>query len=259
VFSLIEAPDMGWSAARTVSAALCAVAFLAAFVLVERRSRGPLVDLTIFRIRTLTVANATGVLLGAAVLPMFFFLSLYLQNVLRYSAIAAGLCLVPMCLMTFGVSLGLTSKLMTALGYKPVLVIGMALLAAGLAWFGHVLPHGSYMADILGPGLLAGAGLGLGFAPLFAAAATGVSWHQAGLASGLINTSQQVGGALGLAVLSSIAALDTGQGVPATPDTLTDGYRAAFDGAAIVAILGGLVIITLIRAGGSRANRLPRS
>jgi EmrB/QacA subfamily drug resistance transporter len=259
VFALIEAPDTGWSAAPTVGAALCAVVLLAAFVLVEQRSRGPLVDLTIFRIRNLTAANVTGILLGAALMPMFFFLSLYLQNELRYSAIAAGLCLVPMCLMTFGVSLGLASKLTTTLGYKPVLAIGMALLAAGLAWFGQVPPHGSYAADILGPGLIAGAGLGLAFAPLFAAAATGVSWHQAGLASGLINTSQQIGGALGLALLSSIAVINTGRGVPPTPETLTEGYRAAFNGAAIVATLGMLVTIALIRTRTSRARRLSTS
>ncbi len=254
VYALIEAPNTGWGSRQTVASFLSATVLLTAFVIIERRSRGPLVDLTILRIRTLTGANVAGILVGGVLMPMFFFLSLYMQNVLHYDAITTGLCLVPMCLMTFGVSLWLGSALVTKVGYKPVLAGGMALLAVGLVWFGQASPDGSFLVDVLGPGLVAGAGLGLAFPPLFVAASTGVSWQQAGLASGLINTSQQLGGVLGLAVISSIAFTRIEQHAAATPEVLTNGYTAAFLGAAMIAALGLVVTSTLIRTRDSRTH-----
>jgi hypothetical protein len=242
VYTLVEAPTR--SPQQTLWSVAGVLALLTAFVVIERRSRGPLVDLTIFRLRTLTGANVTGVLVGGVVVPMFFFLSLYLQNVLRYDAITTGLCLVPMCLATFGISLGLSSTLVTRLGYKPVLATGMALLAGGLLWLGQASPRGDFLNDLLAPGLVAGAGLGFAFAPLFVAASTGVGWQQAGLASGLINTSQQLGGALGLAVLSGVA---VAQHTAATPEALTSSYNTAFVGAAVIAGLGLLATAILIR------------
>lgn len=254
VYALIKAPEAGWGSGARIASGLAAIALIGAFVLIERHSRGPLVDMTIFRIRTLTGANVAGIIVGGVLMPMFFFLSLYLQNVLHYDAVTTGLCLVPMCLTTFGTSLGLGSKLVTKQGYKPVLAIGMGLLVVGLAWLGQASPRGSFLVDILGPGLVAGAGLGLTFVPLFVAAATGVDWQQAGLASGLINTSQQLGGALGLAVLSGVAFARTNRH-PATSETLTAGYTAAFLGDALIAALGLLATITLIRTSDSRAHR----
>ncbi|WP_369990607.1 MFS transporter [Streptosporangium sp. 'caverna'] len=254
VYALLEAPHVGWGSIRTIGSFVGVIVLLTGFVIVERRSRGPLVDLTIFRIRTLTGANLAGIVAGGIVVPMFFFLSLYLQNVLHYDAITTGLCLVPMCLVTFVTSLSLGSTLVTNWGYKPVPATGMALLAVGLAWFGQAPPHGSFVSDLLAPGLVAGAGLGLVFTPLFVAAATGVSWQQAGLASGLINTSQQLGGALGLAVLSSIAFAQLEQDSAPTLEALTDGYTAAFIGAAVIAALGLLVTATVIRTRDSRAH-----
>ncbi|WP_207916424.1 MFS transporter [Micromonospora sp. KC723] len=254
VYTLIEAPAWGWGSIRTIGSGAGVVVLFAAFVIVERRSREPLVDLTIFRIRSLTGANLAGAVAGGLVVPMFFFLSLYLQNVLRYDAITTGLCLVPMCVVTFGISLTLGSTLVTKWGYQPVLATGMALLGVGLAWFGRAASDGSFAVDVLAPGLVAGAGLGLVFTPLFVAAATGVDWRRAGLASGLINTSQQIGGALGLAVLSSVTFARLEEGNVATAETLTDGYTAAFDGAAVVAGIGLLVTVTVIRARDSRAH-----
>jgi len=254
VYALIEAPGVGWGSVQTVGSLLGVLVLLTAFVVIERRSQAPLVDLGIFRIRTLTGANVVGTIAGGIVVPMFFFLSLYMQNVLHFDAITTGLCLVPMCVVTFGTSLGLGSTLVTKLGYKPVLALGMALLAAGLAWFGQASPSGSFLGDLFGPGLVAGAGLGLVFAPLFVAASAGVSWQQAGLASGLINTSQQLGGALGLAVLSSIAFALIGQRTDASPEVLTGGYTAAFFGTAVLAALGLLVTVTVIRTRDSRTH-----
>ena len=159
---------------------------------------------SIFRIRTLTGANVVGVLTGASLFSMFFFISLYMQNVLGYSAIKTGLSYLPLA-VTIILAAGVASQLVTRVGFKPVLAVGMLLIAAGLAWFGQISPDGGFVGDVLGPSLLAAAGLGLAFVPQTIAAVSGVEEREAGLASGLINTSQQVGGALGLAVLATVA------------------------------------------------------
>lgn len=247
--------NAGWVSGQTIGSLFGVIVLLSAFVTIERRSREPLVDLTIFRLRTLTGANIVGIVAGGVIVPMFFFLSLYMQNVLQYDAISTGLCLVPMCVVTFGTSIWLGSTLVTKMGYKPVLAIGMTLLGVGLVWFGQASPRGSFVADLLAPGLIAGAGLGLVFAPLFVAASTGVSWQQAGLASGLINTSQQLGGALGLAILSGVAFAAIDHGVAGTPDVLTNGYNSAFLGAAVFAAIGLVATIAVIRTSDSRAHQ----
>ena len=171
---------------------------------IELRARKPLVPFSIFRIRTLTGANVVGVLVGASLFSMFFFISLYMQQVLGYSAIHAGLSYLPLAL-TIIATAGIGSQLVTKFGYKPVLAVGLLFIVAGLLWFSRVSVGGGFTTDILGPSLLAAAGLGFSFVTTTIAAVSGVEEHEAGLASGLINTSQQVGGALGLAVLSTIA------------------------------------------------------
>ena len=159
---------------------------------------------SIFRIRTLTGANVVGLLVGASLFSMFFFISLYMQQVLGYSAIHAGLSYLPLALVIMA-SAGIASQLVTRLGYKPVLAAGLLFIVAGLLWFSRVSVGGGFTTDILGPSLLAAAGLGFAFVTTTIAAVSGVEESEAGLASGLINTSQQIGGALGLAVLSTIA------------------------------------------------------
>ena len=159
---------------------------------------------SIFRNRTLTGANVVGILTGASLFSMFFFISLYMQNVLGYSAIKAGLSYLPLALSII-VAAGVASTLVTRIGYKPILAAGMVLIAAGLFWFSQISADGTFLGDVLGPSLLAAVGLGFAFVPQTIAAVSGVKEHLAGLASGLINTSQQVGGALGLAVLSTVA------------------------------------------------------
>lgn len=243
VYTLVEAPRAG--ATQLFGSLLGVLVLLAAFVAIERRSRAPLVDLAIFRLRTLTGANVAGILTGGVVVPMFFFLSLLLQNVLHFDAITTGLSLVPMCLVSFGIALGLASRLVTKLGYKPVLAGGLVLFTAGLAWLSPVSP--GFVFPVLVPELVAGAGLGLVFAPLFVAASTGVGWQQAGLASGLINTSQQLGGALGLAVLSAVTF--TGD---TSLEGLIRGYGTAFLGCAMIAALGVLATLLLISSRDSR-------
>ena len=158
----------------------------------------------IFRLRTLTGANVVGLLVGASLFSMFFFITLYMQQVLGYSAIEAGLAYLPLA-VTIIIAAAIASQLVTRIGFKPVLATGMALIAVALAWFSQVSVGGSFLSDILGPSLLAATGLGFAFVTTTIAAVSGVRDQESGLASGLINTSQQIGGALGLAVLATIA------------------------------------------------------
>jgi hypothetical protein len=253
VYALVDATDAGWGSTQTIGLLVLAVALLVAFVVIELRSDAPLVPFRIFRIRTLTGANIVGILIGASLFSMFFFISLYMQQVLGYSAIKAGLSYLPLALVII-LSAGVASQLVTRIGFKPVLAAGMVFIAAGLIWFGQVSVGGSFASDILGPSLLAAIGLGLAFVTSTIAAVSGVDAHEAGLASGLINTSQQVGGALGLAVLATVATSTTNDAAGPLPNALTEGFQAAFLGGAGIAILGFVLTLVLIRSSDSRAH-----
>ena len=189
---------------------------------------------------------------------MFLFSSLYMQNVLGYSAIKAGVSYLPLA-VTIILAAGVASQLVTRVGYRSVLATGMLLIAGGLLWFGQISPDGSYLADLIGPMLLAAVGLGFSFVPQTIAAVSGVGEHEAGLASGLINTSQQVGGALGLAVLSTVAfpqiddAAAAAAGAPSLA-ALTEGYSDAFMVGSLIALLGFVATLVLIRRADSKAH-----
>ena len=253
VYALVDATDAGWGSTQTIGLLALAVVLLAAFVAIELRSDAPLVPFRIFRIRTLTGANVVGILIGASLFSMFFFISLYMQQVLGYSAIKAGLSYLPLAL-TIIASAGIASQLTTKIGFKPVLASGMLFIAAGLVWFGQVSVGGSYVSDILGPSLLAAVGLGLAFVTSTIAAVSGVDAEEAGLASGLINTSQQVGGALGLAVLATVATSTTNDATGPPAQALTDGFQNAFLAGAGIAALGFVLTLVLIRGSDSRAH-----
>jgi predicted MFS family arabinose efflux permease len=253
VYALVDASDAGWGSTQTVGLLALAAALLVAFVLIELRSDAPLVPFRIFRIRTLTGANVVGILIGASLFSMFFFISLYMQQVLGYSAIHAGLSYLPLALAII-VTAGVASQLVTRIGYKPILAAGMVFIAGGLIWFGQVSVGGGFLTDILGPSLLAAIGLGLAFVTSTIAAVSGVDEHEAGLASGLINTSQQVGGALGLAVLATVANSTTNDASGPPSHALTEGFQAAFLGGAGIAILGLIATLVLIRNADSRAH-----
>jgi EmrB/QacA subfamily drug resistance transporter len=259
-YALLDASTAGWGSTKTVSLLALAVALIAAFVVIESRSRAPLVPLRIFRMRTLTGANVVGLLLGASLFAMFFFLTLYMQQVLHYSAIHAGLSYLPLAL-TIIVAAGLAGPLVTRFGFKPILAAGMAITTGGLLWFSHIAVHGSFLTDILGASLLVASGLGLGFVTSTIAAVAGVKPNEQGLASGLINTSQQVGGAIGLAILATIATTRTNHvlatGTSSLPHALTAGFQAAFLVGAIIAALGVLATLVLVRTHDSRASREP--
>ncbi len=251
VFALLDANTVGWGSVRTIALLAVSVVLIAAFIAIERRSAAPLVPFRIFRLRTLTGANIIGLLLGASLFSMFFFISLYMQQVLGYSAIRAGVSYLPLAL-TIILTAGVASQLVTRVGFKPILTAGMVLIAAGLAWFSEISAHGDYVSDILGPSLVAGAGLGFAFVPVTIAAVSRVDEQDSGLASGLINASQQVGGALGLAVLAAISTSVTRSSL--APEVLTDGFRDAFRAGVGFALLGLLATLLLIRSSDSRAH-----
>jgi len=227
VYAVVDATESGWGSTKTLSLIALSLVLFAAFIAIELRATKPLVPFSIFRIRTLTGANIVGLLVGASLFSMFFFISLYMQQVLGYSAIHAGLSYFPLAL-TIMVSAAIASQLVTKFGYKPVLAAGLLFIVIGLTWFSRVSVGGGFTTDILGPSLFAAAGLGFAFVTTTIAAVSGVEENEAGLASGLINTSQQVGGALGLAVLSTIATSHTKSllesGGTSQLDALTDGF-----------------------------------
>jgi EmrB/QacA subfamily drug resistance transporter len=251
VYALVDAENAGWGSGRTIGLLAVAVALLLAFVFVERRSRAPLVPFSIFRIRTITGANVVGILTGASLFSMFFFISLYMQQVLGYSPIRAGLSYLPLAVSII-ISAGVASQLVTKVGFKPILAVGMGLIAAGLLWFSQISVDGSFASDILGPSLLAAVGLGFAFVSVTIAAVSGIEDREQGLASGLINTSQQVGGALGLAILSAVSISVTGSSHD--PTVLTEGFQAAFLVGACFAALGLAATLLLIRSSDSRAH-----
>jgi EmrB/QacA subfamily drug resistance transporter len=260
VYALVDAVNVGWGSTRTLGLIALSLALISAFVAIELRSSHPLISFAIFRRRTLTGANVVAVLVAMSLFSMFFFVSLYMQQVLGYDALKAGVAYLPLAGGII-ISAGVASQLVTKLGFKPVMVAGFVLVAAGLIWFAQVSPGGTYVGDVLFPSLLAAVGLGLVFVPLTIAAVAGVSAADSGLASGLINTSQQVGGALGLAILASIANSTTNDAMTAAhgaksalPGALTQGFQDAFTVGAGFAILGALLTVVLISSRTSREH-----
>ena len=205
VYAIVDATDAGWGSLQTLGLIGVSAALIAAFIAIELRSQAPLMPFRIFRLRTLTGANVVGLLVGASLFSMFFFITLYMQQVLGYSAIHAGLSYLPLALMII-VAAGVASQLVTRIGFKPVLAAGMAFDRRG-AGSGSRRSRSAAASSPTssGPSLLAATGLGFAFVTTTIAAVSGVRDQESGLASGLINTSQQIGGALGLAVLATIA------------------------------------------------------
>jgi EmrB/QacA subfamily drug resistance transporter len=255
VYALVGTIDHGWTSGRSLALFGATILLLGAFVAIESRTAEPLLPLSIFRNRTLSGANVVGFLVGAGVFSMFFFLSLYMQNVLGFSALRTGLYYVPFGLMII-VAAGLSQMLVTKVGIRSVMAVGLLLVAAAQVWFSRAPVQGHYVTDLL-PGFLVGAlGLGFAFVPDAIAALQGVPPERSGVASGLINTSQQVGGALGVAVLLTAAISQTKHLIAAAPDPgslaaqisgLVGGYHRAFLVGAGMSFLGFLATILMIR------------
>jgi EmrB/QacA subfamily drug resistance transporter len=245
VFGLVKAPDQGWGSARTIGELAGAAVLLIAFLANERRRSSPLLPLSIFRIRGLGAADFTGLIAFAGLIAMFFFLTLYMQNVLGYSPIRTGLAYVPLC-FGVGMAAGISSQLLIRVGTRAVIVVGALLAAGGLYYLSRIPVDGSYLTDLF-PGLMiVSFGLGAVFVGVTTAANAGVPADQAGLAAALLNSSQQVGAALGLAIFSAVATSRTnhllGQHA-AVPTALTAGFhRALLTGSAFL-LAAGLIAL----------------
>ncbi|HST56729.1 MAG TPA: MFS transporter [Solirubrobacteraceae bacterium] len=254
VYTLVKTTSVGWGATQTIVLMIVSALLIVAFVVIEARAHSPLMPLGIFRKRSISSANAVGLLVGASLFSMFFFISLYLQEVLRFSALKSGVSYLPLSLGII-LSAGAASVLVNRIGAKLVMVAGLVLVAIGLVLFTQVSADGSFAGDVLAPSVIVAVGLGLSFVPLTILAVSGVSHQEAGLASGLINTAQQVGGAIGLAILSTVAAsrtshlLSAAHGAPSErASALTSGFSHAFGVGAGFAILG--VVIAVLFVGG---------
>jgi EmrB/QacA subfamily drug resistance transporter len=256
VFAIVRAPEQGWGSTETLLVLAGGLAALAAFAAVQNVRREPLMRLSIFRTPNLAAANLAQVLLGAAWVPMWFFLNLYLQQVLGYGAFEGGAALLP---MTLAITLGMVvvaPRLMARLGAKPMVVGGLLLLAAGLAALSLVRTDGSFVVDVLPASLVAAAGMALAFIPSLQTSISSARPEEGGLASGIVNTGYQVGSALGLAAMTALAAA-YGAGQLDNAAALTDGYSAAFLGAAGIAVAGGLLAALTLRRPATDAGTGP--
>jgi EmrB/QacA subfamily drug resistance transporter len=247
VYALTRATTHGWYSGSTIALLAASAALIAGFIVIELRSRAPLLPLGIFRLRTLTGSNVTGLLLAAALFSQFFLLTLYMQQVLHYSALKTGVAYVGITLTIIIVS-AVAQALATRIGVRPLLPIGMGLAAVALVLYARLPVHGHYFADLFPAFIIGGLGMALVFVPMSIGALTGVRADEAGIASGLINTSQQIGGAIGVAVASTIAATYTSHYVQVHPGTtaasgaaLTHGFAIAFWVLAGIAVAGGIL------------------
>ncbi len=250
VYAIVSAPENGWGSARVIGFLAAAVVLLGSFIVIELSRREPLVRLSIFRTPNLGAANLAQVLLGAAWIPMWFFLNLYLQQVLGYSAFPSGAALIPMTVLIMVGMILIAPPLMNRFGAKALIVTGLAVLAVGLGWLSLARPDGNYWADVLPATLVAALGMSLAFIPSLGTAISSARPEEGGLASGIVNTSYQIGSALGLAVMTAVAAAHGADKVNDV-SALTDGFSAAFIGAALVALIGA--VVTAVAMKGARA------
>jgi EmrB/QacA subfamily drug resistance transporter len=248
VFGLTQANQAGWTSAQTIGVLAASAVLMAVFLFIEARNRHALMPLSFFKRRTPTGANIVGFGLGTIVFSMFFLLSLYMQQVLGFSALETGVGYLAVAL-TAVVASGVAQAMVTRMGVKPILAIGMTANLAGLVWFAQIPVDGTYFVNLFGPFLLIGVGLGFSFVPVSIAALAGVPPREAGLASGLINTSQQIGGALGVAILTTVSTTRTENLIESgtdQPQALTDGFSLAFwvaAGFAVAAIIATLLLL----------------
>ncbi|RII17002.1 Multidrug resistance protein stp [Streptomyces sp. YIM 130001] len=249
-YGIVQTEIEGWTSTTTLVPLIAGLLLLGGFLLVEARTRSPLMPLKLFRVRSVSAANAAMFVCGGAMFSMWFFMTLYSQNVLGYSAMIAGLALIPSSLSVV-VGSKVAPRLMPVVGAKNVSMIGIVVAAAGFGWQSTMTADGAYVTSIMLPGVLMMLGAGLASTPLASLATSGAAPGDAGLVSGLINTSRTMGGALGLAVLSTVAASvsagsDSGQ-------ALTDGYAAAFRTSGIILVVG--VVLMLLWMPGTRSDR----
>ena len=253
VYAIVNGNDVGWTSARTLALLATAGALLVSFLAIEARSSAPLMPLGLFRLRNVSTANVVGVLWAAAMFAWFFLSALYLQLVLGYSPLQVGLAFLPANLIMAVLSLGLSANLVLRFGIKPPLTVGLLLAAAGLALFARAPVDGVFAVDVLPSMILLGLGAGMALNPVLLAAMSDVEPSEAGLASGVVNTSFMMGGALGLAILASVAASRSDSLLASGEDrlaALTGGYHAAFLVGAVFAAGAALLGAALLRGNG---------
>ncbi|MFJ5720993.1 MFS transporter [Streptomyces sp. NPDC093149] len=246
VYAVVRAPETGWSSADTWLVLLAGVALIAAFVALQSKRREPLMRLGIWKAPNLAGANIAQLLMAAAWIPMWFFLNLYLQQVLGLGAFASGSALLPMTVAIMIMMIVLAPRLIRRFGPKPLIVLGLFALAAGMYWLSLARPDGTFWVDVLPASLLSAVGMSLAFIPSLGTALSSARPEEGGLASGIVNTSYQVGSALGLAAMTALAAAH-GAREPGNPTALTNGFSAAFLGAAVLAAVGALAALLTLR------------
>jgi EmrB/QacA subfamily drug resistance transporter len=254
VYAMTRATQHGWGTGETIGLLAGSAALIAAFFVIESRSQAPLLPLRIFRLRTLSGSNVSGLLMGGAIFSQFFLLTLYMQEVLHYSAIKTGVAYIGLTLSVIAFS-AVSQGLVTRLGVRRVLPVGLALSTVALVLFARLPVHGSYFADLFPAFIISGIGLALAFVPMSIGALTGVSQADAGIASGLINTNQQIGGAIGVAAATTIATTFTTHYVNAHAGTtafsgaaLTHGFQIAFYALAGLAGLGAVLAALMVES-----------
>ncbi len=254
VYAMTRAAQHGWGTAESIVLLAASAGLIATFFAIESRSPAPLLPLRMFRLRTLSGSNVSGLLMGAAIFAQFFLLTLYMQEVLHYSALHTGLAYIALT-VTIVLFSALAQALVTRIGVRLVLPAGLALSAVALVLYARLPVHGSYFSDLLPAFLISGLGLALAFVPMSIGALTGVRAADAGVASGLINTTQQVGGAIGVAIVTTIATTLTGHYVAAHPGTsplggsaLVHGFQAAFYVLAAIAAAGAVLAAILLES-----------
>jgi predicted MFS family arabinose efflux permease len=255
VYGIVRSSQSGWGSAEVLGFMALAAVLLIGFVVIERRSAEPLVRLSIFSVRTVRGANVVMFIVACGLFAMFFFNTLYLQRVLGYSPLEAGLAFLPFTLGII-VGAGLSQKLLPLLGARDLPLVGLTMAISGLLLFLRLTPDGTYLVDLLPGIMLTSVGMGLTFVPITLVATSGIPAGDAGLASGLFNTSQQIGGALGLAVLSTIATSRTSNVIEAlgreptradTASALVDGFHLAWIGSAVFLAAGAVLLVALLR------------
>jgi EmrB/QacA subfamily drug resistance transporter len=250
VFTLVKAPDVGWQSARTIAGLAGAAVLLVAFAINEQHARKPLVPLSIFRVKGLAAADTTALIAFGGFLAMFFFLTLYMQNVLGYSPIQTGAAYIPLTIGV-GIAAGISSQLLARTGTRPLIVAGSLIAAGGVYWLSRIPVDGSYVANLLPGMMVMSFGLGAVFVSVTTAANAGVPANKAGLAAALLNASQQVGGALGLAIFSAIATSHTNdllaRHTPA-PEALTSGFHRALVASSLFLVAAAVLALRTTNA-----------
>lgn len=246
VYGIVRAEVVGWGSTQTWISIGIGVILISLFITVQRVKREPLMRLSIFRSPNLGAANLAQMLLGGAWVPMWFFLNLYLQQVLGFSAFPAGAALLPMTVLIMLGMIVLAPRIIAAVGPKVPTVLGLIVLATGLGWMAFIRPDGNYWVDAFGPSLLVAFGQALAFIPSLQVAISAAPLEEGGLASGIVNTSYQVGSAIGLAAVSAVAA-GFGAGQLDNAEALTHGYSAAFIAAGVISLAGAFLVAMVFR------------